>query len=238
MIQPPGITSALQLLQYVWFISVPPSQTPTLIVTENMLPLTQYQQVILEPGLNFFYFYSFLHNRPTQIYSCSHQKLFIISLQLLHLHPCTPTSAAPTSSSHLVKIQPSGLFSNTSAYITSNISPSLPHNTLKILWKPIQGSPTLCPPPLLPSSSSTSSSVYSSEWWERRINTLPPKSTLGMIDGQMQEGRKGGGGEIKGKEVWDFINPKRETWSASHINKISKKSMMRERGVKRVMGAV
>lgn len=53
-----------------------------------------------------------------------------------------------------------------------------------------------------PPPSSTSSSVHSSEGWEGRINTLPPKSTLGMIDGQMQEGRKGGGGgEIKGEEV-------------------------------------
>lgn len=85
-------------------------------------------------------------------------------------------------------------------------------------------------PFLLLSPSSPSSSVRSGEGWERRINTLPPQSTLGMIDGQMQEGRKeggGGGGEIKGEEVGDFINPKWGTWSASHTNKISKKSMMK-----------
>lgn len=139
----------------------------------------------------------------------------------------TPTS--PASSLYLFDIAQSGeLLSNKSAYIIKNISPNLPQNTAEILWKPIQSSPD---PPLLPylllSPSSASSSVHSSEGWERRINTLPPKSTLGKTDGQMQEGRKGGGGEIKGEEVWDFINPKWETWSASHTNKISMKSMMR-----------
>lgn len=52
-----------------------------------------------------------------------------------------------------------------------------------------------------------------------------------------RKGEKQEGGEIKGKEGRDFINPKWVTWSAWHVNKISKKSMMRERGVKRVMGA-
>ncbi|CAB1414391.1 unnamed protein product [Pleuronectes platessa] len=49
--------------------------------------------------------------------------------------------------------------------------------------------------------SSTPSSVQSSERWDGGINTLPPKPTLGMMDGQMQEGEwRRREGEIKGEK--------------------------------------
>lgn len=80
------------------------------------------------------------------------------------------------------------------------------HNATEILWKVIWGPLPFTPPSslLLSSSSSspssTPSSVQRSERWDGGINTLPPKPTLGMIDGQMQEGSGGGGERWRLKE--------------------------------------
>lgn len=50
-----------------------------------------------------------------------------------------------------------------------------------------------------------------------------------MIDGQMQEG-SGGGERLKERSLRVHKSKRVETWSASHTNKICKKSMMRKKG--------
>lgn len=165
-----------------------------------MLQLTWYQQVILDSQFNFFFCITGRWHTPiyatqtTPSESCLSSSLQLRSLNT-HL-----------SCIHLILIpvediaQSSELLSNTSAYII-NISPNLPPKYCRNIMKINPRFPD--PPPLsylLLSPSSTPSSVHSSEGWERRINTLPSKSTLGMTDGQMQEGRKGGGVRLKEKK--------------------------------------
>lgn len=128
-------------------------------------------------------------------------------LQLLPLHSAHTHS--PPQQLQLILVPVAGIKAVTYRPVNLHTLPVMPlhfsNNAAEILWKVIWGPlPSTHPPPLLllpsPSPSSTSSSVQRSERWDGGINTLPPKPTLGMIDGQMQEGSGGGEGEIKGEK--------------------------------------